>query len=77
MLIPNGLRFIFTYPLFLALPCIFHQSRHTFATLQIASGTDIYTVSKLLTHSNVTTTQVYADVVSELKREAAGRITLE
>lgn len=55
----------------------FHCFRHTFATLQIASGTDIYTVSKLLTHSNVTTTQVYADVVSELKREAAGRITLE
>ena len=76
-LIPNGLRLIFTCSLLLAQPITFHMSRHTFATLQIASGTDIYTVSKLLTHSNVTTTQVYADVVSELKREAAGRITLE
>lgn len=55
----------------------FHCFRHTFATLQIASGTDIYTVSKMLTHTNVTTTQVYADVVSELKREAANKITLE
>lgn len=54
----------------------FHCFRHTFATLQIASGTDIYTVSKLMTHSNVTTTQVYADVVSELKREASGKLTL-
>jgi len=34
-------------------------------------------VSKMLTHTNVTTTQVYADVVSELKREAANKITLE
>ncbi|MCM1313380.1 MAG: site-specific integrase [Roseburia sp.] len=55
----------------------FHCFRYTFATLQIASGTDIYTVSKMLTHTNVTTTQVYADVVSELKREAANKITLE
>ena len=55
----------------------FHCFRHTFATLQLAGGTDIYTVSKLLTHSNLSTTQVYADVVSELKRDAAGRISLK
>jgi len=55
----------------------FHTFRHTFATLQIAAGTDIYTVSKLLTHSNVSTTQVYAAVVNEKKREAAARISLE
>lgn len=54
----------------------FHCFRHTFATLQLAGGTDIYTVSKMLTHSNLATTQVYAEVVSELKREAAGRISL-
>ena len=55
----------------------FHCFRHTFATLQLANGTDIYTVSKLLTHSNLATTQIYADVVSELKRDAAGRISLK
>lgn len=54
-----------------------HCFRHTFATLQLAEGTDIYTVSKLLTHSNLATTQVYADVVDELKRDAAERISLK
>ena len=53
------------------------MSRHTFATLQLAGGTDIYTVSKLLTHSNLATTQVYAEVVNELKRDASERISLK
>lgn len=56
---------------------ISHCFRHTFATLQLAGGTDIYTVSKLLTHSNLATTQVYAEVVSELKRDASERISLK
>jgi len=55
----------------------FHCFRHTFATLQIALGTDIYTVSKMLTHKNVTTTQIYADLVNAKKRESANRISLK
>ena len=55
----------------------FHCFRHTFATLQIALGTDIYTVSKMLTHKNVATTQIYADLVSAKKRESANRISLK
>lgn len=55
----------------------YHCFRHTYATLQIAAGTDIYTVSKLLTHSSVSTTQVYAEVVNELKRDASEKITLK
>ena len=55
----------------------FHSFRHTFATLQLAEGTDIYTLSKLMTHSNLSTTQVYTEVVSKLKREASARISLK
>ena len=55
----------------------FHIARHTFATLQIAAGTDIYTVSKMLTHRNVSTTQIYAELVNEKKRESANRISLK
>ena len=55
----------------------FHCFRHTYATLQIAAGTDIYTVSKMLTHRNVTTTQIYADLVSTKKRETVNRISLK
>ncbi len=54
----------------------FHCFRHTFATLQLSSGTDIYTVSKMLGHTNVKTTQVYAKVVDEKKNKAAEAIQL-
>jgi len=55
----------------------FHNFRHTFATLQLSEGTDIYTVSKMLGHRNVKTTQIYAKVVDKLKREAADKIKLD
>lgn len=54
-----------------------HVSRHTFATLQLANGTDIYTVSKMLGHTNVKTTQVYAKVVDEKKNKAANAIQID
>nr|WP_302218147.1 site-specific integrase [uncultured Bacteroides sp.] len=55
----------------------FHCFRHSYATLQLAGGTDIYTVSKMLGHTNVRTTQVYAKVVDAKKEEATKTIKLE
>jgi len=55
----------------------FHSFRHTFATLQLELGTDLYTVSKMLGHKSIKTTQIYAKVVDKKKVEAAGRIKLD
>ncbi len=54
----------------------FHCFRHTYATQQIANGTDIYTVSKMLGHSDVKTTQLYAKIVDEKKTKAAEAINI-
>ena len=51
----------------------FHTSRHTFAVMML-QVTDIYTVSKLLGHRELSTTQVYAKVLDKAKREAVDNI---
>ena len=56
--------------LLLALPCIFHTARHTFATMMLTLGADLYTVSKLLGHTSVKMTQVYAKIVNKKKDDA-------
>lgn len=62
-LISNDLRLIFTYSLLLASPCIFHCGRHSFASLvTLEEGVPIETISKMLGHNNIKTTQIYARV---------------
>ena len=75
-LISNGLRFIVTCLPTAALWVLFHVSRHTYASLQLELGTDIYTVQHLLNHKNVSTTQIYASHADPKTREAADRIRL-
>ena len=55
----------------------FHCFRHTFATLQLFNGTDIYTVSKMLGHKDLKTTLIYVKIVDEAKRKAANNIKLD
>lgn len=54
----------------------FHSFRHTYATLLISKGIDLYTVSKMLGHREIKTTQVYAKIIDKQKREAANIIRL-
>ena len=85
MLISNGLRFIFTCSLSLAEPITFHMARHTYATeITLSHGVPMETVSRMLGHSRVDTTQIYAQVTDNkigtdtqlLDRRIAERFTI-
>ena len=52
----------------------FHCGRHTFAVMMLDLGTDIYTVSKLLGHRELSTTQIYAKVLDKNKQKAVQQI---
>ena len=52
----------------------FHCARHTFAVMMLDLGVDLYTVSKLLGHRSIATTQVYAKILDKNKKAAVDRI---
>ena len=82
VLISNDLRFIFTCSLFLALPITFHKARHNFGThITLSLGVPIETVSRMMGHKSISTTQIYAKVtdrkvdedMKRLKEQTKGR----
>ena len=52
----------------------YHTSRHSFATMMLTLGADLYTVSKLLGHSSVRHTQIYARIIDRKKDEAVNLV---
>ena len=55
-------------------PITFHCSRHTFGTMMLTLGADIYTTSKLLGHTKVEVTQIYAKIINKKKDDAVSLI---
>ncbi len=76
-LISNGLRFIFTCLLTGALWVLFHCGRHSFASLLLENGVDIYTIKSLMGHTNVKTTQIYTHIVDAAKEKTANTLHID
>ena len=53
----------------------FHSRMHTFAVLSLAAGGDLFTVDKLMGHTDIKSTQVYADVVMDTKIDAINKMS--
>jgi len=55
----------------------FHCGRHSYASLLLENGVDIYTIKSLMGHTNVKTTQIYTHLVNEQKEKAANTLYIE
>ena len=76
-LISNELGFVITYLLTAALWVLFHAARHSFASLLLENGVDIYTIKSLMGHTNVKTTQIYTHIVDAAKEKAANTLHID
>ena len=76
-LISNGLRFVVTCLPTAALWVLFHCGRHSFASLLLENGVDIYTIKSLMGHTNVKTTQIYTHIVDAAKEKAANTLHID
>ena len=57
-------------------PMTVHVARHSFATLLITHGTPVENVSRMLGHTNIKTTQIYAHILhSTIQRNAAAIVS--
>ncbi len=73
----NHLSFIYSFLLSLAFLLLMHTARHSFASLLLENGVDIYTIKDLMGHTNVRTTQIYTHIVNEQKEKAANTLHIE
>lgn len=77
LLISNTLRFICSILLALAFYFILHCGRHSFTSLLLENGVDIYTIKSLMGHTNVKTTQIYTHIVDAAKEKAANTLYID
>ena len=73
-LIINVLRLIIVILFFIAFLNITYTARHTFATMMLTLGADLYTTSKLLGRADVKMTQVYAKIINQKKDDAVNLV---
>ena len=54
----------------------FHTARHTFCVMLLAHDVPIYTVQQLMCHTDIKTTNIYADILNSTKRKAVKKLPI-